>query len=140
MLLAQIDTLTVQIDTLTGRIADLISALPDDARMINGPDDGTAGGVGASTDPAAITSGGGDSVRIDPSTTAECARLGAIERLDEIIGVGEHNAQVILAEIGTDMSRFPTPAHPVSWAKLCPPRFSLGPSPGAVAPARATRT
>ena len=35
---------------------------------------------------------------MDPAIEAECARLSAIERLDEITGVGEHNAQVIIAE------------------------------------------
>ena len=35
-------------------------------------------------------------------------------------GVGDLVAQVILAEIGTDMSRFPTSGHLISWAGLCP--------------------
>ncbi len=35
-------------------------------------------------------------------------------------GVSELNAQVIVSEIGTDMSRFATPAHLRSWAGLCP--------------------
>ena len=35
-------------------------------------------------------------------------------------GVSEVTAQVILAEIGSDMSRFPTAGHLISWAGLCP--------------------
>jgi len=35
-------------------------------------------------------------------------------------GVSDIVAQVIVAEIGVDMSRFPTPANLVSWAGLCP--------------------
>ena len=35
-------------------------------------------------------------------------------------GVSDVVAQVILSEIGTDMTRFPSPGHLVSWAGLCP--------------------
>jgi transposase len=43
-----------------------------------------------------------------------------IERLDDIPGVGKEIAQVIVAELGTDMSRFPSSAHAASWAGLAP--------------------
>jgi transposase len=46
----------------------------------------------------------------------------AIERLDTIPGVNESVAQVIVAELGLDMSRFPTAAHAASWAGLAPGR------------------
>jgi transposase len=41
-------------------------------------------------------------------------------RLDAIHGVGRMTAEVIVAELGTDMSRFPTDRHAASWAALCP--------------------
>ena len=41
-------------------------------------------------------------------------------RLDDIPGIGQHAACVILSEIGTDMSRFPTAAHLCSWARFAP--------------------
>ncbi len=44
----------------------------------------------------------------------------AAARLDEIPGVGATAAAVIIAEIGDDMTRFPTPAHLSSWAKFAP--------------------
>ncbi len=44
----------------------------------------------------------------------------AAERLMTIPGVGEKIAQVLLAEIGADMSRFPSGAHLASWAAVCP--------------------
>jgi transposase len=44
----------------------------------------------------------------------------AIELLSTIPGVSETTATVIVAEIGDDMSRFPTAGHLVSWAGLCP--------------------
>ncbi len=43
-----------------------------------------------------------------------------IERLDAIPGVGRTIAEVLLAEIGADMTRFPTANHLVSWAGMCP--------------------
>src|SRR3981081_2681154 len=44
----------------------------------------------------------------------------AVTRLDEIPGVGTTAAHVIVAEIGVDMTRFPTPAHLASWARFAP--------------------
>jgi transposase len=44
----------------------------------------------------------------------------AVARLDAIPGIGPVAAQMILAEIGLDMSRFPTPAHLTSWARFAP--------------------
>jgi transposase len=44
----------------------------------------------------------------------------AVRLLSSIPGVGTLGAEVIVAEIGTDMSRFPTAGHLLSWAGLCP--------------------
>jgi transposase len=44
----------------------------------------------------------------------------AVEQLDEIPGVGATAAHVILAEVGLDMTRFPTAAHLCSWARFAP--------------------
>lgn len=44
----------------------------------------------------------------------------AVRLLVGIPGVSYRSAQVILAEIGTDMSRFPTAGHLASWAGMCP--------------------
>src|SRR5207302_7852298 len=44
----------------------------------------------------------------------------AVERLDEVPGIGAVAAAAIIAEIGVDMSRFPTPGHLASWAKFAP--------------------
>jgi transposase len=103
MLLDQIDSLSAQIGTLTTRIQQLLAAIP----AAQGVDaDGTTG-PGAGTGTAA-------------------AVLPAVARLDEITGIGPGAAQVILAELGLDMSVFPTPAQLVSWAKLCPRTIQSG--------------
>jgi transposase len=44
----------------------------------------------------------------------------AVERLDEIPGIGRIAAHVIIAEIGLDMSRFPSAGHLASWSRLAP--------------------
>jgi len=44
----------------------------------------------------------------------------AVERLDEIPGIGPVAAAIIIAEVGLDMTRFPTAQHLCSWAKFTP--------------------
>ena len=44
----------------------------------------------------------------------------AADRLSTIPGISDVVAEVIVSEIGVDMSRFPTPGHLISWAGLCP--------------------
>ena len=105
MLLDQIDGLNAQIATLTSRVDDLIAAIPA-ARGVDA-DGSTGPGAGNSPD---------------------AARADAITRLDEIPGISTTGAQIILAEIGLDMTRFPTPGHLVSWAKLCPRTIQSGAS------------
>jgi transposase len=103
MLLDQIDALTAQIGKLTTRIEDLIAAIP----AAQGADaDGTTGpGAGRGTDAAVLP---------------------AIDRLDQVTGIGREGAQSIIAEIGLDIDRFPTAGHLVSWAKLSPRTIQSG--------------
>jgi transposase len=44
----------------------------------------------------------------------------AAARLESIPGLGSRAAEVIVAELGTDMAAFPTAGHLASWAGLCP--------------------
>jgi transposase len=44
----------------------------------------------------------------------------AVELLDTIPGIDKRTAELIVAELGTDMSRFPTSKHAASWAGLSP--------------------
>ena len=127
MLLSQIDALNTQIDTLSARIEALIAELPDDTQAIDHRTGGDAPGASTGTDIAPDpNTGGANPIRVAPAIEAECV-LSTVERLDEVPGISVGNAQNILGEIGTDMSRFPTPEHLVSWAKLCPRTVQSGP-------------
>jgi transposase len=117
VLLDQIDALSAQVGTLTARIEELIAAIP----AAQGVDsDGTTG-------PAA---GRGDGAPVLP----------AVDRLDEVTGIGREAAQAVIAEIGLHIA--PSPPRP-TW---CPgPRSALTPTSPAPAaapgtPARATPT
>ncbi|WP_432824405.1 IS110 family transposase [Dactylosporangium sp. CA-092794] len=105
ILLDQIDALDRQIETLTTRIEELIAAIPTPAS----PDSHDSH----------------DSPAGSPGQAAP-AGLGALDRLVEIPGIGPRGAQIILAEIGLDMTRFPTPGHLASWSKLCPRTIQSG--------------
>jgi transposase len=62
-----------------------------------------------------------DVAELDAKIEAEIAPFAqAVDRLDEIPGVGPTAAQVLVSEIGLDMARFPTPAHLASWARFAP--------------------
>ena len=99
MLLNQIDALGTQIGTLTTRIDELL---------------------------AELTSTVADDAILDGGSAPVVTGLEAAERLAEITGIGPVSAQVVVAEIGLDMSRFPTAAHLVSWAKLSPRTIQSG--------------
>jgi transposase len=55
----------------------------------------------------------------------------AVQRLDEIPGIGPVAAAIVIAEVGVDMARFPTAGHLCSWAKFSPgTKSSAGKSKG----------
>ena len=63
----------------------------------------------------------GEIARLDEEVAARLRPFEQVlERVDAIAGIGRRVAEDVLAEIGTDMSRFPTAAHLASWARVCP--------------------
>jgi transposase len=62
-----------------------------------------------------------DITTVDARIEAQLAPFAsAAARLDDIPGIGSIAAAIILAEVGVDMSRFPTAGHLCSWAKFSP--------------------
>jgi transposase len=58
--------------------------------------------------------------RFDERIEEAMAPLGeAAQRLQAIPGVGQQATEVIVAEVGTDMTKFPTAGHLSSWAGIC---------------------
>jgi transposase len=101
MLLDCYDALTAQIERLTSRIDALIGQLPAAQPSAAGDDSGAA-------------------------RTSEDRLLSAVERLDEVPGIGPRGAQLIIAELGLDMTQFPTAGQLVSWSRLCPRTIQSG--------------
>jgi transposase len=64
--------------------------------------------------------GGNDQTGQKEQASAPAGSWAAQAIVDAIPGIGERTAEVIVAELGTDMSRFPSSAHVSSWAGLAP--------------------
>ena len=131
MLLDQIDGLSAAIDQLTTRAELLLQTLLA-ARAGDQPAGGAVPAPG-SGDPCQARTEARTEAPTEASVPANGPLahrggngLSASQRLDEIAGIGPLAAQVIIAEIGLDMSRFPTAGHLVSWAKLCPRTIQSG--------------
>ena len=92
-LLDQVAFFDAQVERFDGRVVALLGEPPAD---------GPAAGVGESAPPAAMTASE------------------AVDRVMTIPGVGRRAAEVIVAEIGPDMTVFPDAAHLSSWAGMCP--------------------
>ncbi|MBF8188121.1 IS110 family transposase [Nonomuraea sp. K274] len=102
MLLQVIDLLEAKVTELDEKIVAMVAALP---------------GAAPACDRCALV--GGEHSPTCPD--ADVLLPGLAERLDEITGVGLSCAQVLIAELGTDVTtQFPTPGHAAAWAKLVP--------------------
>lgn len=97
--LALLDVFDEQIATFDQRISAAIEA----TRAADTPDRDTTGGTSDTGAPSAP----------DGAWTAQAI-------VDAIPGIGLRVAETILAELGTDMSRFPDAGHASSWAGLAP--------------------
>ena len=102
-----IDTINDEITRLDARIEEQLARIPGVAPACT-----SCGLIGGGHSPGCASDG--------------TPVLGLVARLDETTGVGARNAQVIIAELGTDMSVFPTPGHAAAWARLTPRTLQSG--------------
>ncbi|ABW12378.1 transposase IS116/IS110/IS902 family protein [Parafrankia sp. EAN1pec] len=135
--LEQIDALDKHLATLSARIDQMTAAIPLPTRRTDTPgvaEITTVPGVGTVSPvtgeiipPADAPPAGGTPPPAGglpgPQTVADLVDL-----LDAIPGIGRDAAQLILAEIGTDMAPFATSGHLASWAKLTARTIQTGAS------------
>lgn len=62
----------------------------------------------------------GEQIIKEVAESADPFVLEAAKLLETIPGIGLRVAEVIISEIGVEMTRFPGDAHPASWAGVCP--------------------
>ena len=65
--------------------------------------------------------------RFDREVAERLRRFDAlIERIDAVTGLSRRNIEVLLGELGWDMSHFPDAAHAASWVGICPGQHETG--------------
>jgi len=106
--LAQIDFLEEQIAAFDAEIVDRMTAVVAPPRVT--PD----------AAPPVVSNAATRTDDHPEDSVAPVSWEEAVALWDEIPGIGRRIAEQLVAEIGTDMSRFPSAAHLASWAKLCP--------------------
>ena len=109
--LEHIDFLDEQIERYSAQIATHLDRLTSEANLSSGapPSPSAAPGDQASATP-----------QPDGGASHPLTGMQAVALLDTIPGIGPWQAEVILAEIGLDMTRFATAAHLASWAGVAP--------------------
>jgi transposase len=118
ILLGQIDSLAAEIDRLTVRIEQLVDQLPAPEQSV----DPNSGHVTAQAAPDHTAT----TADTEPGPTKPTPPRPPAQRLADIPGISLDAAEVILAEIGLDMRRFPTANHLVAWARLTPQLIQSG--------------
>ena len=118
--LRQLDFYDLQISELDQEIARRLG-------VQTGPDDPEPQGDELASDNHtssidSLSDGGADPASYSPRSPSDPARSQAevIRILDEVTGINQRIAQIVVAELGIQLDQFPSEGHVVSWAGLCP--------------------
>ncbi len=120
-----------QIDFLDGQLAELDQEVAQRLGLPIGPDDPASSAdqrdkqegesrQEASAPVAAEASQSPSSLSAAPEPPTRLCSAQVISILDEITGINVRIGEIVVAEVGTVVDRFPTEDHLVSWAGLCP--------------------
>jgi transposase len=113
--LAHLDDLELLVEELSGAIRQRLATLVPSPGGGRAP--GTGGAEGESVEPAGEAGVEKPEERAKPlQGVAEAV----VERLQTIPGVGQRTAEILVAEIGVEMERFPTYRHLAAWAGMAP--------------------
>jgi transposase len=115
-----------QLDFLDGQLRELDQEIARRLGIPSGPDDpDPSTGHSASEEAAAATEAAEPTERPESLSVASerpksLSSAQVIGILDEITGINVRIGEIVVAEVGTVVDRFPTEAQLVSWAGLCP--------------------
>ncbi len=108
--LTHIDFLEEQITAFDGQITSRMEAqVPS-----------SSAAVGSNEAPPELAGSSIPEAVMDTTSPSALPWAEAVALLDTAPGVSRKLAEIIIAEVGTDMSRFPSEGHLASWAKVCP--------------------
>ena len=116
-----------QLDFYDLQIAELDQEIGRRLGVQTGPDDpepqgnrSTSGNRPSSAAP--MPDSGADPASRSPQPPSDPARsqAGVLRILDEVTGINQRIAQIVVAELGIQLDQFPSEGHVVSWAGLCP--------------------
>jgi transposase len=115
-----------QLDFLDEQVGELDHEIAQRLGIPRGPDDpDPSTGQPANEQEAAASTAGEATQSTEPQSMAperptSLRSAQVISILDEITGINVRIGEIVVAEVGTMVDRFPTEAHLVSWAGLCP--------------------
>jgi transposase len=120
-----------QLDFLDGHLRELDQEIAQRLGLPNGPDDPdpsagqpadaqSASEEAAEASVEALPTERPEPLAVAPERPRSLSSAQVISILDEITGINVRIGEIVVAEVGTAMDRFPSEAHLVSWAGLCP--------------------